>query len=108
MAIRPTDLQSSILNSVQSSATAQRSEEAPRQAAAATQAAFSAQQTKREESIAESGQAEGNRVAANPERRREEPDGRKQRRRPSTPFDDVVDEAAGLADEAPHFIDFSA
>ena len=108
MAIRPSDLQSSIFNAVQSAQLTQKAEEGPKQAAQAAQAQFASQVTKREETIAETGQAEGNRVNANPERQREMPERRKKReRRPGEPFEDVVDEAAGLG-EPEHVIDFTA
>lgn len=107
MAIRPTDLQGSIIQSVQTAALSQRAEEGPRQAAQAAQIAFVSELTEREESIAESGEAQGNRVNAHPERQaRDFPQGRK-RQRKADPFEQTVEEAAGLG-EPEHLIDFRA
>jgi hypothetical protein len=108
VAIRPTDLQSSIFTSVQTGLLTQKAEEGPRQAQLAAQASFAAQVTKREETIAETSQAEGNRVNANPDRQGETPEKRQRRRHTAgEPFEEVVDEAAGLG-EPEHLIDFSA
>jgi hypothetical protein len=106
VAIRPTDIQGAIWQSTQNAPLAQRAEEAPRAAQAAAQAAFAAQVETREESIAETGRTEGNRVSADAEGRRswdQEPGKRRQR----NAFEENVDEAAGL-DEPPHLIDFTA
>ena len=68
MAIRPTDLQGSILNATQTQGITQRAEEAPRAAQAAAQASFAAHVQNREEAVEETGKGEGNRVDANAER----------------------------------------
>lgn len=106
MAIRPTDIQGAIWQSTQNAPLAQRAEEGPRAAQAAAQAAFAAQVETREESVAETGRSEGNRVSADAEGRRscdQEPGERRRR----SAFEENVDEAAGL-DEPPHLIDFTA
>ncbi len=107
MAIRPTDLQGSIIQSVQSAQVAQRSEEAPQQAALAAQASFASKLQQREESIAESGEVDGNRVSA--EGGREQPGFQRKRRQPGggETFEEVVEEEAGLGEPA-HLIDFTA
>jgi len=107
MAIRPTDLQNSIVQAVQSPPIAQRAEEAPRQAQLAAQAQFVSETSQRNESIAQAGGAEGNKVGDR-EAGREQPQGRKRERKPGDPFEDVVDDAAGPVGEPAHLIDFSA
>ena len=107
MAIRPTDLQGAIWQSVQNAPLAQRAEEAPRAAQAAAQAAFAAQVQLREERIDESGEVVGNRVDAHAERERRSGDREPPERRRRTLFEENVDDAAGLA-EPPHRIDFTA
>jgi hypothetical protein len=106
VAIRPTDIQGAIWQSTQNAPLAQRAEEAPRAAQAAAQAAFAAQVEAREESVAETGRAERNKVSADAEGRRswdQEPGERRRR----NAFEESVDEASGL-DEPPHLIDFTA
>ncbi len=106
MAIRPTDLQNTIAQLAQTPPLAQRAEEGPRQAQMAAQAAFVEQTSKRNESIAQAGQAEGNKVGDR-EADREKPGGQRRERRPNDPFEEVVDEAAGLGEPA-HLIDYTA
>jgi hypothetical protein len=106
MAIRPTDMQSSIVQSIQSPPIAQRAEEGPRQAQLAAQAAFVSQTSERDESIAQAGDAQGNKIGDR-EADREQQRGRKRERKPGDPFDEVVEEAAGLGEPA-HLIDFTA
>jgi hypothetical protein len=109
MAIRPTDLQSALIVSTQAPPVAQRAEAAPGIAQGAAQAEFVAKTDERNERVAETGDAKGNRVEA-----KEQPDqhqggrGRKRERKPGDPFDEVVEEAAGLSDGAPHLIDYTA
>jgi hypothetical protein len=110
MAIRPTDLQSALIVSTQAPPTQQRAEQAPAAAQAAQQAAFIKQTDERNERVAETGDAQGNRIDV---REREQPDqqgghGRKRERKPGDPFDEVVEEAAGLSDGTAHLIDYSA
>jgi len=108
VAIRPTDLQGSIIQSVQSAQLAQRSDEGPQQAALAAQASFASKLQQREESIAESGDVDGNRVSA--EGGREQPGFQQRKRRQpggGESFDEVVEEEAGLGEPA-HLIDFTA
>jgi hypothetical protein len=108
MAIRPADLQNAIVQSVQNPPLAQRAEEGPRQAQAAAQAAFVAQTSTRNESIAQAGDAQGNKVGdRSPDRDAANGRGRKRERKPGDPFDEVVEEAAGLGEPA-HLIDFTA
>ena len=107
MAIRPTDLQASIVQAVQNQPLGQRAEEAPRQAQAAAQAAFVNNTAERNETIAQTGDAQGNKIGDRPPDR-DQPNGRRKReRKPGDPFEDVVEEAAGLG-EPSHLIDFTA
>jgi hypothetical protein len=108
MAIRPTDLQASIVQTVQTPPLAQRAEEAPRQAQMAAQSAFVEQTARRNESIAQTSEASGNKIGDREAGGRNAADERKKRqRRPGDPFEEVVDEAAGLG-EPSHLIDFTA
>ncbi len=102
--IRPIDLQTTIL-SQNAPAAVQRAEEGPRIAAQAAQAAFAAELVQRDESVAAAADVVGNRVDA--EAKQRERDGA-HKRKPRTPFEQVVDEAAGSSDEQPHIVDFSA
>lgn len=110
MAIRPTDLQSALIVSTQAPPTNQRAEEATRLAQTAAQQQFVGQTEQRNERIAESGNARGNRVEVKEKPDQQEPQGRRQRRerKPGDPFEEVVEEAAGISDEPPHLIDYSA
>jgi len=107
MAIRPTDLQSAIVQAVQNPPLAQRAEEGPRQAQLAAQAAFVSQTSERNESIAQAGDAQGNKVGDREPDRDGGNGGKKRQRKPGDPFDEVVEEAAGLG-EPSHLIDFTA
>jgi hypothetical protein len=108
MAIRPTDLQNALIYQTQAPAVGQRAEEAPRTAQQAAQAAFVNQTDERNEKVAESGSAKGNRIEV-----RDRPadqqgaNGRKRQRKPRESFDEVVEEAAG-SDGVPHLIDYTA
>jgi hypothetical protein len=110
MAIRPTDLQNAINQTILTPPIGQRAEEAPRAAQNAAQAQFVAHTEERNEKVAESGDAKGNRIEVG-ERApdREQGKGGKRRRAPGNAFDETVDEAAGLTDDGePHLIDFTA
>jgi|SRR5665213_3691156 len=110
MAIRATDLQSALIVSTQAAPVGQRAEEAPRLAQGAAQAQFSAQVEERNERVAQTGEAKGNRVE-DKDRPQEQPEGgkgRKRERKSGDPFDEVVEEAAGLSDGTPHLIDYTA
>ena len=109
MAIRPTDLQSALIVSTQAPPTQQRAEQAPAAAQAAQQAAFINKSDERNERVAETTDAQGNKIGV---KEREQPDqqgrGRKRERKPGDPFDEVVEDAAGLSDGTPHLIDYTA
>ena len=105
MAIRPTDIQGSIWQASQTAPLTQRAEEAPRAAQSAAQASFAAQVQEREERIEGAGEALGTRVDADAQNEQNEQQEPGERRKGA--FDQVVDEAAGLA-EPPHLIDFTA
>jgi hypothetical protein len=109
MAIRPTDLQLSIVSQVQSPPIAQRGEEGPRAAQVAAQAVFAAQSEQRNERVAETGDLQGNRIEVK-ERERDDqgqPQGRR-RRRPGAAFEEPAAEAIVDPGEPPHLIDFTA
>ena len=109
MAIRPTDLQNALIYQSQSAPTAQRAEEAPRMAQAATQAQFVAQTEERNERVAETGDAKGNRIGVKErEAGGQGGKGGTCQRKPGDPFGAVVDEAAGTSDGEPHLVDYSA
>ena len=109
MAIRPTDLQGSIIQSVQNAQLAQRNEEGPRQAALAAQAQFASKLEEREESVSGTEDVEGNRISADDGQREQPGFKRGKRRRPdgTEAFEEVVEEEAGLGEPA-HLIDFTA
>ena len=109
MAIRPADLQTVLIASTQTPPTQQRAEDAPRVSQGAAQAQFVAQTEQRNERVAESGDAKGNRIELKDrEQERQQGQGRRRQRRPGDPFEEVVDEAAGLTDGTPHLIDYTA
>ncbi len=107
MAIRPTDLQAAIIQAVQNPPVAQRAEEAPRQAQVAAQAAFVSETSRRNESIGQAGDAQGNKIGDREPDREGQQRGQKRQRKPGDPFDEVVEEAAGAGEPA-HLIDFTA
>jgi hypothetical protein len=110
MAIRPTDLQLSVVSQIQNPPIAQRAEEAPRNAQGAAQAVFAAQAEQRNETVAETGQLQGNRIEVGERERNDqqnEPQGRR-RRRPGTPPEQAVAETNVDPGEPPHLIDFTA
>lgn len=110
MAIRPTDLQSALIVSTQTPPTQQRAEQAPVAAQAAAQAQFVSKTDERNERVAETAEAKGNKIEVNERQRNDQQGarGRKRERQPGDPFDEVVDEAAGLDDAPPHLIDYTA
>ncbi len=109
MAIRPVDLQSAIVQQVQTAALTRAQEEAPRTAQIASQLSFEHDLTKREESIqaADHGEA-GSKVQ--PRKEREPGDGqrKKRERRPGERFDAEEEAEFPSLTEAQHLIDFSA
>lgn len=111
MAIRPADLQSALIVSTQAPPVQQRAEQAPATAQAAAQSAFVSKTNERNERVAETTDAKGNKIEVNDRQRDEQQPGgkgRKRERRPGDPFDEVVDEAAGLSDGTAHLIDYTA
>ena len=110
MAIRPTDLQSSLIYQTQAPPVGQRAEEAPRVAQQAAQAAFINQTDERNERVAETGDTRGNRIEVRDKPADQQPGGkgRKRERKPNDPFAEVVADAAGEGDEVPHLIDYTA
>jgi hypothetical protein len=111
MAIRPTDLQNALIYQTQAPAVGQRAEDASRTSQAAAQSQFVAQSDERNEKVAESGNAQGNRIGV-----KDAPDrdggggnkGKKRQRKPGDPFSEEVEEAAGLSDGTAHLVDYSA
>jgi hypothetical protein len=110
MAIRPADLQSALIVSTQTQPIGQRAEQAPVAAQNAAQAQFIAKAEERNERVAATTDAKGNRIEARdqPQDQRGGGQGRKRERKPGDPFGEVVDEAAGLSDGIAHLIDYSA
>lgn len=111
MAIRPTDLQIALIAQTASPPLQQRAETTAVIAQGAAQAEFVAKTQERTERVAETTDLKGNRIeVGDREQDRQEPggQGRKRERKPGDPFEEVVDEAAGLADGPAHLIDFSA
>jgi hypothetical protein len=106
VAIRPTDIQSSIWQASQTAPLTQRAEEGPRAAQQAAQASFAAQVQQREERVGATGEAEGNKIDANAERRHGGDGYEPQERQPRGAFEAAVDDAARL--DEPHLIDFTA
>ena len=110
MAIRPADLQSALIVSTQAPPLSQRAEQAPGIAQNAAQTAFVAKTEERNERVAETTETKGNRIEVRdrPQDQQGGGKGRKRERKPGDPFDEVVEEAAGLADATPHLIDYTA
>jgi hypothetical protein len=104
--IRPIDLQTTIL-SAQNTPAPQRAEDGTRTTAQAAQAAFAAELTHRDESVAPTTEVLGNRIDAKPDEH-EKHGGDSHKRKPSSPFEEAVDEAAGSSEEPPHIVDFTA
>ncbi|MGD0474282.1 MAG: hypothetical protein ABSB70_13870 [Candidatus Velthaea sp.] len=104
--IRPIDLQTTIL-SAQNVPAPQRAEEGTRTTAQAAQAAFAAELTHRDESVAPATEVLGNRIDAKPDgQARHDGDGHKHQH--AAPFDDSAGESAAEPDEPPHIVDFTA
>lgn len=105
--IRPIDLQTTLISTQQSAPAAQRAEQGPRADAQAAQAAFAAEVTRRDESVAPTGEALGNRVGA-------KPDGGGERKRRShadeygAPLEESVDPTGESTEEPAHIVDFTA
>jgi hypothetical protein len=109
MAIRPTDLQNALILQTQTPPTLQRAEQAPITAQQAAQAQFIAKTEQRNERVAEAGDVQGNRIEIRDQPQDQQPGGKKRRdRKPGDPFDETVEDAAGLSDGIAHLIDYSA
>jgi hypothetical protein len=110
MAIRPADLQSALIVSTQAPPTQQRAEQAPVAAQAAAQASFVSKTDERQERVAQTADAKGNKIEVNDKQAQDQQGGRgrKRERKAGDPFDEVVEEAAGLDDSTPHLIDYTA
>lgn len=109
MAIRPADLQSALIVSTQAPPVNQRAEQAPIAAQNAAQAQFAAKAEERNERVAETTDAKGNRIEVRDRQQDHQGGkGRKRERKPGDPFEEVVEEAAGLSDGTAHLIDYSA
>ena len=109
MAIRPTDLQSALIVSTQAPPINQRAEQAPVAAQSAAQAQFEAKAEERNERVAETTHAKGNRIEVRDQPQEQQGGkGQKRERKPGDPFEEVVEDAAGLSDGTAHLIDYSA
>ena len=105
--IRPIDLQTAIISTQQTAPAVQRAESGVRTDAQVTQAAFAAELTHRDESVAPTSEAHGNRVGAKSggNEKRESgthPDGSR------LLFDEIDDDSAEVAEEPPHIVDYTA
>ena len=110
MAIRPVDLQSAIVQQVQTAALSRQQEEAPRLAQVASQVAFEHDLTKREESVQAADHGEAG-AKVQPRKEREPGDGgakKKRERRPGESFDTEDEAEFPALGESVHLIDFSA
>jgi hypothetical protein len=105
--IRPIDLQNTVLAAQSTVPAVQRAEEGARTDAQTTQAAFAAELVHRDESVAPAAEVLEARVREK-EKDSGKRDGHGGNHAPRTPFEQVVDEAAGTSDEAPHMVDFTA
>jgi len=110
MAIRPTDLQNALIVSTFAPPVNQRAEQAGSIAQGAAQAEFVAKTDERQEKVAETTELKGNKIAVKdkPDQEQGGAKGQKRERRPGDPYEEVVDEAAGLSDGTPHLIDYTA
>ena len=107
MAIRPVDLQGAIFQQTQTGAVAKAAEDAPRAAQVAAQQQFVQQLEHRQESVAETGNLEGNKVNGDTER---QGDGTGYRRRERKHAGEkVAEDTVELTQfEGGHTIDFTA
>ena len=109
MAIRPTDLQSALIVSTQAPPVQQRAEQASLIAQGAAQADFVKKTDERNERVAETTDAKGNRIEVKDrDQEQQQGGGRKRERKPGDPFEEVVEDAAGLSDGTAHLIDYTA
>ncbi|MDQ2679776.1 MAG: hypothetical protein M3Y21_01970 [Candidatus Eremiobacteraeota bacterium] len=107
MAIRPVDLQLAYIAAPQNAAIAANAQDAPQIAARAAQASFAAEFAKREETVAETTQVEGNKVRARGDRESgEQAQAEYEDQHPREPDSDRA--ALGLSGEGAHFIDVTA
>lgn len=106
--IRPIDLQNAILQSIQNAPAVQRAEEGPWLAAQAAQAAFAAEITKRDESVAAIPKVVNGRIGAKSDKERDRERGSSRKRTPLESLEDVIVDDGGSVGEPPHLIDFSA
>ena len=111
MAIRPVDLQATILQSTQTASVQRQAEVASQTAASLNNAQFAAKVEERSETVQEAERQRGNRVEEKKEPDQQQARGRRrqQARAPGQPFEsieeNVLTEGAASAD---HLIDFTA
>jgi len=110
MAIRPVDLQATILQSTQTASVQRQAEVASQTAASLNNAQFAAKVEERSETVQETERQRGNRVEEKKEPDQQQARGRRQQARtPGQPFEsieeNVLTEGAASAD---HLIDFTA
>jgi hypothetical protein len=108
VAIRPVDLQGAIFQATQNAGVQKTAEDAPRAAQIAAQAQFVEQLEHRQESVAETGGLEGNKVNAETEREGSGTGYRPRRHhKPGEPLQEDAVELAQFGD-GEHTIDFTA
>lgn len=109
MAIRPVELQATILQATQTAGVQRQAEVASQNAATIAGNQFAAKVEERSETVQETEHLRGNRVEEKGEPNRQGPRGRKrQPRQPGEPFEGIEDSLDSVAPEGDHLIDFTA
>lgn len=109
MAIRPVELQATILQSAQTAGVQRQAEVAPQNAAAVTGQQFAAKVEERSETVQETDQLHGNRVEERGPRDQPGSRGKKrQARQPGEPFEGIEGGLGAVTADGDHLIDFMA
>ena len=109
MAIRPVDLQATIMQSTQTAPVQRQAEVASQTAQAIAGNQFAAKVEERSETVQETDHSRGNRVEEKGERERQEAHGKKrQPRQPGEPFEGIEEGLEAVAADGDHLIDFTA
>ena len=111
MAIRPVDLQATILQSTQTAAVQRQAEVASQTAQGIAGQQFAAKVEERSETVQESDRARGNRVEEHGEPDRQEPRHKRKQRPQGQPFAGIEESLQGemsAASDGDHIIDFTA
>ena len=109
MAIRPVDLQATILQTTQTAGVQRQAESGAQNAQAIVSQQFAAKVEERSETVQETDHSRGNRVEEKGERERQQPGGQKrQARQPGEPFGAIEEGLGPVAPDGDHLIDFTA